>query len=348
METVLSTFALCYYPVEGTEVGSRLKYLALVALACFIRPTAVIPWTPLLLHQFWKEPQKQQLVLHSYLPVGLIGLGGSLLMDRVFFGRWVVVQLNFLKFNVLHNLATFYGSHPWHWYFTQGLPVVLGPHLAFFIHGCCQAPQKHRVFLLAALWTVAVYSTLSHKEFRFLYPVLPFCMVFCGRSLRQLRRWRPAAGTFLLIANMLPALYTGLVHQRGTLDVMGHLQALCKTAAGPAPASVLMLMPCHSTPFYSHLHCPLPLRFLECPPDLTGKTHYLDEAELFYADPRKWLTAEFSNTTLLPTHVVFFSVLEQDISAFLAANGYTKAATFFHTHFPQGRIGSSIYIYERH
>lgn len=37
----------------------------------------------------------------------------------------------------------------------------------------------------------------------------------------------------------------------------------------------------------------------------------------------------------------------QDISSFLAANAYTKAATFFHTHFPQGRTGSDIYIYER-
>nr|XP_056721988.1 GPI mannosyltransferase 3 [Euleptes europaea] len=343
MEAVLGTWALSYYPMEGTEAGSRRKCLALVALACLVRPTALIPWTPLLLHQFWKEPRKQQLLLTTYLPVGLISLGGSLIVDRLFFGRWVVVQLNFLKFNVLHNLAAFYGSHPWHWYFSQGLPVVLGPHLPFFIHGCFQAPQKHRIFLAVVLWTVGVYSTLSHKEFRFIYPVLPFCMVFCGRSLRQLKRGRRAACAFLVLGNLLPALYTGLVHQRGTLDVMGYLQGLCQAPA----ASVWMLMPCHSTPHYSHLHCPLPLRFLECPPDLTGKADYRDEAAVFYTDPQKWLTEEFSNTTLLPTHVVFFNVLEQDIASFLAANGYTRAATFFHTHLPQGRTGSSVYVYKR-
>lgn len=37
----------------------------------------------------------------------------------------------------------------------------------------------------------------------------------------------------------------------------------------------------------------------------------MDEAERFYTDPQKWLQEEFSNTTLLPTHVVFFNVLEQ-------------------------------------
>ncbi|XP_048337825.1 GPI mannosyltransferase 3 isoform X1 [Sphaerodactylus townsendi] len=347
MESVLSTCALSYYLVEGTELGSRTKCLALVALACLVRPTALIPWTPLLLYQFWREPRKQQLLLGTYLPVGLITLGMSLTMDRLFFGQWVLVQLNFLKLNVLHNLAAFYGSHPWHWYLSQGLPVVLGPHLPFFIHGCLRAPPKHRIFLAVILWTVAIYSTLSHKEFRFIYPVLPFCMVFCGYSLQQLGRWRRAACAFLVLANLLPALYTGLVHQRGTLDVMGYLRGLCHTAPSPAPASILVLMPCHSTPHYSHLHCPLPLRFLECPPDLTGKADYLDEADLFYVDPPKWLTREFSNTSLLPTHVIFFNVLEQDISSFLAVNGYTKAATFFHTHFPQGRTGSSVFVYKR-
>ncbi|XP_053222135.1 GPI mannosyltransferase 3 isoform X2 [Podarcis raffonei] len=263
---------------------------------------------------------------------------------------WVLVQLNFLKFNVLQNVATFYGSHPWHWYFTQGFLVVLGPHLPFFLHGCFQASKRHGILLVVVLWTVAVYSTLSHKEFRFIYPVLPICMVFCGHSLKQLKRWqRAAAISFLLVTNLLPALYTGLVHQRGTLDVMGHLQSLCGAPADSPeqPASVFMLMPCHSTPFYSHVHCPLPLRFLQCPPDLTGRANYLDEADLFYADPLSWLSETFSNVTLLPTHLVFFSVLEQDISSFLVTNRYEKVATFFHTHLPQGRIGSSIHVYKR-
>lgn len=68
-----------------------------------------------------------------------------------------MVPLNFLKFNVLHELATFYGSHSWHWYFTQGLPVILGPHLPFFLHGCFSAPRKHRVFLVVVLWTMTAY-----------------------------------------------------------------------------------------------------------------------------------------------------------------------------------------------
>ncbi|NWW94178.1 PIGB mannosyltransferase, partial [Rhynochetos jubatus] len=347
METLLTIFALSYYPIKGSKMSSSCKYLALVALAVVIRPTAVVPWIPLVLSHFFQEERKADLILHNCIPVGLVTVGTSLIIDRVFFGEWVLVQLNFLKFNVLQNLGTFYGSHPWHWYFTQGLPVILGTHLPFFIHGCVLAPKKYRVFLTAVIWTVLVYSSLSHKEFRFIYPVLPFCMVFCGYSLKHLKAWRKPAASFLLLSNVLPALYTGLIHQRGTLDVMSHIQQLCNASSHQAQAFVFIMMPCHSTPFYSHVHCPLKMRFLQCPPDLTGNKSYIDEADVFYSNPLGWLNKEFHNDTLLPSHLVFFSVLEQEISSFLDLRGYEKTATVFHTHVPQGRVGSHIYVYMR-
>lgn len=264
-----------------------------------------------------------------------------------FFGQWTLVQYNFLKFNVLQNLGTFYGSHPWHWYFSQGFPAVLGTHLPFFIHGCFLAPKRYRILLVTVLWTLLIYSMLSHKEFRFIYPVLPFCMVFCGYSLNHLKTWKKPALSFLFLSNMLLALYTGLVHQRGTLDVMTHIQELCYNNRNKSSASVFIMMPCHSTPYYSHVHYPLPMRFLQCPPDLTGKSQYLDEADIFYLNPLNWLYKEFHNDSTLPTHLIIFSILEEEISAFLIASNYERTAVFFHTHLPEGRTGSHIYVYER-
>lgn len=52
---------------------------------------------------------------------------------------------------------------------------------------------------------------------------------------------------FLVLTNIPVAIYTGLIHQRGTLDVVGALEGSIRNMPN---VSVLFLMPCHSTPYY--------------------------------------------------------------------------------------------------
>ncbi|XP_061737648.1 GPI mannosyltransferase 3 isoform X1 [Nerophis ophidion] len=346
METSITCMALSYFPLSASQKHSSKTYLTLVALAIIVRPTALIVWVPLLIYHFWQEENKLRLIAHDYIPIGASTVVISIVIDCIFYGKWTFVQFNFLKFNVFHGVADFYGSHPWHWYFTQGFVVVMGPHLPFFLHGCCLAFRRYKILLVTISWTIGVYSVLPHKEFRFIYPVLPFCMIFCGLSMAHLKVWRRTAACVLVVTNLLAALYTGLIHQRGALDVMSHLRTLCHISEQPQPY-ILFLMPCHSTPFHSHIHCPLRMRFLECPPDL-GEGAYMDEADGFYSDPLHWLTTSFPQMSSGPTHLVMFDVLEKEISKFLLKNNFTKTTEIFHTHFPSGRVGGSIFIYERH
>ncbi|XP_021167723.2 GPI mannosyltransferase 3 [Fundulus heteroclitus] len=348
-ETTLTCLALFYFPLPGAKTSSSGKYLSLVALAVVVRPTALIVWFPLLLYHFWQEENKLRLVTRSYIPIGMSAVLISALIDCLFYEKWTLVQFNFIKFNILHGVAGFYGSHPWHWYFTQGFAVVVGPHLPFFLHGCSLAFRKYKILLATVVWIVGVYSLLPHKEFRFIYPVLPFCMIFCGISLARLKAWRRPAAALLAVSNLVLALYTGLVHQRGTLDVMDRLHTLCEPTVDPArpQSDVLFLMPCHSTPYYSHVHCPLKMRILECPPDL-GEDGYFEEAAQFYNNPLLWLRTSFPYKSSLPTHLVLFDVLEKEISTFLQGNNFTRTAEIFHSHVAEGRVGGSIFIYERH
>ncbi|XP_041794364.1 GPI mannosyltransferase 3 [Chelmon rostratus] len=348
METTITCLALFYFPLPGSNTHNSKKYLTLVALAVIVRPTALIVWFPLLIYHFWREDNKLSLITHTFIPIGAVAVMISTVIDCIFYEKWTMVQFNFLKFNIFYSVADFYGSHPWHWYFTQGFAVVIGPHLPLFLHGCTIAYKRYKILLAAVTWTLMVYSLLPHKEFRFIYPVLPFCMVFCGISLANLKAGRRAAAIILLVSNLVAALYTGLIHQRGTLDVMSHLQTLCDVSSVsslPQP-DVLFLMPCHSTPFYSHVHCPMKMRFLECPPDL-GEEGYVDEADRFYEDPLHWLRTSFPYKSSLPTHLVLFDVLERDVSVFLQGNKFVRTAEIFHTHFPEGKVGGSIFIYER-
>ncbi|XP_061612458.1 GPI mannosyltransferase 3-like isoform X2 [Phyllopteryx taeniolatus] len=343
VETTITSLALCYFPLPASKTHSSKKYLSLVAFAIIVRPTALIVWLPLLIHHFWQDENKLRLVVHDYIPIGASAVVISTLIDRIFYEKWIFVHFNFLNVNVLDGVANLYGTHPWHWYLTQGFPVIIGPHLLFFFYGCFLAYKRYRILLVTIAWTIGVYSLLPHKEFRFIYPVLPFCMIFCGASVARMRTWRRAAASFLLASNLLIALYTGLIHQRGALDIMSHIHALCRNASEP---DILFAMSCHSTPYYSHVHCPLKMRFLECPPDL-GQADYVNESDRFNEDPLFWLQTSYPHARSLPTHVILFDVMEKKISAFLGENNYTKTTDIFHTHFPEGGLGRRIFIYER-
>ncbi|XP_022100896.1 GPI mannosyltransferase 3-like isoform X2 [Acanthaster planci] len=282
-------------------------------------------------------------------------LSCSLLMDRVCYGKWIFVHFNFLRFNALYNVSSFYGTQPWHWYLTQGLPVMIGTHVFPFILGIRLAGRVYRPLVLLMIWTQFVYSLLEHKEYRFLLPLLPIAMSFCGVCFSKLSKAGRASSLaiFILVSNLPVCLYTGLVHQRGTLDVMNYLQTVAHAPnAHIRTPSVLFLMPCHSTPLFSHIHANISMRFLECPPNLSryrnAESSYQDEADVFFDNPSDWLKAEFRPGSNLPRYLVFYDVLLPKIKRFLSSRRYSLTASFFHTHVPlDSRIGKYVLVYSR-
>lgn len=65
--------------------------------------------------------------------------------------------------------------------------------------------------------------------------------------------WKTFILVCLISVNLPIALYTCLIHQRGTIDVTTFLYAEAQKPASKDLMSVLFLMPCHSTPFYRYL-----------------------------------------------------------------------------------------------
>lgn len=95
------------------------------------------------------------------------------------YGHWTIVPFNFLKFNFFSAGGDFYGTHPWHWYFSQGFPVMVFTFLPISALGMWWA--RDRLYAGLICWVLTVYSVLGHKEFRFLtYPkyVQLFTFVF--------------------------------------------------------------------------------------------------------------------------------------------------------------------------
>ena len=91
------------------------------------------------------------------------------------------------------------------------------------------------------LHKVANSCTLDHKKYEDSRKA----------SLRQTTLKGKMLAIFLLVTNIPIAIYTGFVHQRGTLDVMKALGDQLHRLNN-LNVNVLFLTPCHSTPYYRY------------------------------------------------------------------------------------------------
>ena len=188
--------------------------------------------------------------------------------DSRFYGKWVFTPINFLRIN-LSSVSLFYGRSPWHFYISQGLPLLLTTSLPFFLQGVRKTVTSGQVsarrLLYLVVWTVLVFSATGHKEWRFLHPLLPPMLVIAslafvetgdeqrrriGKSKRLYRGRILTKRLLFTTIGMLPGLYVMTTHSRAQIGVVAYLRTLDKAEI----KSIGFLMPCHSIPWQSHLH----------------------------------------------------------------------------------------------
>lgn len=414
--------------------------LLLAALACVLRPTNVLVWIPLAFsvmfehrmrsfavpipkvqHSFWvnliypsvrRDNQAESIALIELATIcGGFVLVLSALVDRLFYGVWTFPPLKFLLFNVVQSLAVFYGRNDWHYYLSQGLPLLLTTALPFALVALAQGSlldhqnsrhQTMRQMTIICLILPGVLSLMSHKEVRFIYPLLPILHIitapvlssFFGpaispppsRSFKDTRSVLLRRGilAFLLSVNALLAFYTTQIHAPGPLNALSYLRTQYIRHYAPSPdtngvsllspntstpvMSVGFLMPCHSTPWRSHLVFPyIDAWALTCEPPLhhtpTEKSTYLDEADQFYENPTLWIrthmsrhpprpngifshhpivpqrrsspvysTSKVNTKRTWPDYLVFFEQLETTMDVLLRGSGYAECWRGWNTH----------------
>eukprot|EP01062_Namystynia_karyoxenos_P045309 TRINITY_DN33653_c0_g1_i2.p2 TRINITY_DN33653_c0_g1~~TRINITY_DN33653_c0_g1_i2.p2 ORF type:complete len:592 (+),score=184.24 TRINITY_DN33653_c0_g1_i2:57-1778(+) len=335
-EAAASLAAFCLLPHPGRAGGGAAPLRALLSaslaagVAVALRPTALLLWGPLL-------------ACSAAARRGLCGAAGGVLacaagglavsaaavaLDTALYGRFVVAPLEFVRFNVLSGGAAHFGTHPFHWYFTQGLPAVLGTHLVWFLlaawaavcppRGMRRAARGDltalRMLVAAVLWVTLAHSVIGHKEFRFLLPALHPALVAGGYAFAAVwpgdladvaqgdgrRKARVAAALLLhCAANAAAVGYFGFVHQRGTLALMSELRGL-EDHLSTEHLNILesrevlradLLMPCHQAPGPSYLHRSriTHLRMLDCSLRFGADGQPADtEHSLFGEDPDEW------------------------------------------------------------
>lgn len=261
----------------------------------------------------------------------------SAISDRLYYHTWIFPPYKWLHFNIAQDLAIFYGANKWHFYFTQGLPQLLVTYLPFTLIGIYNAlvmpPNDIRFILTATVMvTVGSLSLISHKEVRFIYPILPLLLIITApivtkfftnsnpiarKTVRSNSQNRSLQHRFLLITfislNFIVAIYITTVHQSGVISILPHIrknyEASYLTDDGTSllpnlinnktTPYVAFLMPCHSTPYRSALiHPNLKAWALTCspplhiPPYTVERLNYRDEADRFYDNPVEFLQRE--------------------------------------------------------
>ncbi len=198
--------------------------------------------------------------------------------DSWYYGSLTLTPLNFVITN-LSSVSLFYGSSAWHYYLTQGIPILCGTVTPFALHAIykyfrLQNQNQTQVRRIAGLvvWTVLIYSLAGHKEWRFIHPLLPLFHILAAVSLidshdifgrhvpnrsdkaSKVPLLRKTRGGYWLIfvLNLPPLLYLMLFHSKAQIDVMYYLRSL----SADDVRSIGFLMPCHSTPWQAYLHQP--------------------------------------------------------------------------------------------
>ncbi|MCJ1251171.1 glycosylphosphatidylinositol anchor biosynthesis [Trapelia coarctata] len=356
LETTLTIIALYLWPWEmssdATEVSADVSEtstdekqlttlrgsLLLAAVACVLRPTNVLIWACLACFAFLRGATRERLVLIRETALcGSLILAISATLDRIYYGQWVFPPFRFLYFNIAKSLAVFYGRNDWHYYLSQGFPLLLTTSLPFalidiyhattssasFPATALQSTIRHQLATLTLLVPFAL-SLVSHKEVRFIYPLLSPLHVLAAKSFTEffLPAISPVSPTrrtpssllrrlllfSLLGINIFIATLSTQYHQPAPLSVLSYLRSQYETHyLTQPPQSALIpqadttmtigfLMPCHSTPWRSHLvHPGIKAWALTCEPPIhlnnsaAARAAYRDEADRFYDNPTQFL-----------------------------------------------------------
>ncbi|KAL1457718.1 hypothetical protein WDU94_007915 [Cyamophila willieti] len=275
IEMNLTCFALYYYPWPHVKRKFDTKYLWIVGFCCILRPTSCILWTPLCLYDVIRSQSPLRRLFHHFIPVGLSCLLCCILLDSWFHGGFLLTPWNFLRLNILSGVSGHYSTHPWHWYITAGIPSVLGTmSLPFYVYGVkamVRGKCHHSALCGALVWSLLVYSCIGHKEFRFLLSLCPIMLLYASLQLYSWSQSISPGWMFTLVSCFIfmetaLLLFLSLFHQVGSLNVMSFLRD--RNISG-SEGGILFLMPCHSTPLYSHLHINISTRILTCEPNLS-------------------------------------------------------------------------------
>lgn len=301
LEMHLTTAALYYFPMSGPDLSQLGISLLIAAFTCMIRPTNVIFWVYYGVRYLQASFSPSAILLAAV--IGGLAFAFDMIINHQFYGEWKVPLLEFINFNVSKSLSSFYGVARLDFYFLQAIPILLLNLLPFLLVGLYYTKGLKDVKIVSILYLV-IFSLIQHKEFRFIYPLMPFFLIFaaCGMS-HLFKNWSKRTSQWVLavtaVLSSFLAFYFSVYHESGVIAITGYLRD--KVLAEESLVDIGFITPCHSTPYQSYFHLDpnqANIWWLTCEPPLhlnssKGLAEYRDESDQFYDDPALFLDTNF-------------------------------------------------------
>lgn len=366
-EAALTAVALCLWPLGRTRKIDYCQFglaIFLVGLICLIRPSAATIWIFPGLYLVFSVPivDKIAIALLTLVIGGLVIIFGGML-DAYFYGSTEIIFTwwNFFQVNLSSKVSLLFGSMPWHFYLSQGLPFMgftMLPLIGWAIYR--RGLSWLLGFLASAIW---FNSLIEHKEFRFIYPLMPVVLAYAGYGRHLLvhspvlaNKTKRLALAVLFVTNVLGTVYLSRWHISGPLNTMDWFRKEVDRI-GQDKVFAFFLMPCHSTPYYSYLHRNVSLEFLSCTPPVNDATHtlqfkadsgFIDDADRFYMDPLGYIRQH--DLLKNKTHVFLYEALVAkwpEIHDVLQRYyGLHQVKRFFSSHWhPDSRRAGDVIVY---
>lgn len=181
----MTTFALANLlpePVSLTTYRKRSRialYLITIAGIVFRAELALF----LAIQTLFLLAQGRLSIKRDVIPAGILGLLLGLFItvpvDSFFWQQFPLWPENAaFKFNVLRGQASAWGTHPWHFYFTNALPRLLLNPLTYLIGipTSLFQPATYRTaasIIIPSTIYITLYSAQPHKEWRFIVYAIP-------------------------------------------------------------------------------------------------------------------------------------------------------------------------------
>lgn len=118
---------------------------------------------------------KEKVSKLSSISLGVIlAIAFGIIIDRWFYGEWVLSSWNYFEQNLILGKSKHFGVEPWYWYFTQAFLQGVPPISVLMITGVMSflVLFRRKAFTWIIIPFLFVHLAVAHKEIRFLFPLI--------------------------------------------------------------------------------------------------------------------------------------------------------------------------------